>query len=146
MVWTVTYDLYRGFLIAVKEESDGFAYKIFKLENRCVKSGKHVVSVERALEKARQKIDDHLADRYDIEMNKKGMAELKSFLAQNVEHFDPNNNDELRYFAYDITDNKREAGATVRAFIEIKGNGDYGSAKTFSAPDEYFDIVDNEEK
>ena len=74
MVWTVTYDLYRGFLIKVQKARDesGFTYDIFKLKNRRVVGGRLVANVERALEKARQKIDERLVDRYDIELNEEG--------------------------------------------------------------------------
>ncbi|WLT09661.1 hypothetical protein RAM19_05890 [Bartonella apihabitans] len=91
MVWTITYDMYCGFLIKVREQEAGagFGYQIFKLKQSCVRSGKGLGSVEAALERARQKIDDELADRYDIELNRTGEAELKSFLMKNVKNFAP---------------------------------------------------------
>ena len=148
MVWTVTYDLYNGFLIKVQKAIDegGFTYDIFKLKNRRVGGGRLVASVERALEKARQKIDDRLVDRYDIKLNEEGQAELKSFLMKNVKNFAPNDDSQFFRYVAEITDSKREAGATFSGNIEIPGNGNYGSAKIYDAPDEYFDIVDNEEK
>jgi len=148
MVWTVTYDLYHGFLIKVQKAIDegGFTYDIFKLKNRRVGGGRLVASVERALEKARQKIDDRLVDRYDIELNEEGQADLKAFLEENDRNFDPNDDSQFFRYVAEITDSKREAGATIQASIEIRGNGNYGSAKIYSAPDDYFDIIDNEEK
>lgn len=148
MVWTVTYDLYRGFLIKVQKARDegGFTYDIFKLKNRRVGGGRLVANVERALEKARQKIDDRLVDRYDVELNEEGQADLKAFLEENVRNFDPNDDSQFFRYVTEITDSKREAGATASGNIEIPGNGDYGSAKIYDAPDDYFDVVDNDEK
>ena len=70
----------------------------------------------------------------------------KAFLEENVRNFDPNDDSQFFRYVSEITDSKRAAGATASGNIEIPGNGDYGSEKIYDAPDEYFDIVDNEEK
>ena len=148
MVWTITYDMYCGFLIKVREQEAGagFGYQIFKLKQSCVRSGKGLGSVEAALERARQKIDDELADRYDIELNRTGEAELKSFLMKNVKNFAPNDDDQFSEYVGKITDAKRDAGADSDGAMEIVLSGDYGDVATFTAPDDYFQIVDNGEK
>ncbi|WP_279110874.1 hypothetical protein [Bartonella apis] len=148
MAWTITYDMYCGFLIKVREQEAGagFGYQIFKLKQSCVRSGKGLGSVEAALERARQKIDDELADRYDIELNRTGEAELKSFLMKNVKNFAPNDDDQFSEYVGKITDAKRDAGADSDGVMEIVLSGDYGDVATFTAPDDYFQIVDNGEK
>lgn len=50
MVWTVTYDLYRGFLIKAQKARDegGFTYDIFKLKNRRVGGGRLVANARKS--------------------------------------------------------------------------------------------------
>lgn len=144
MPWTITYDTYCGFLIKVREqEGKGFCYKIFKLNQSCVRSGEGLANVGAALERAKQKIEDELVDRYDIELNRTGEAELKSFLMKNVKNFDPHDDDQFFNYVGKITDAKRDAGADSNGELEIVLSGDYGDVATFTAPDDYFQIVDN---
>ena len=144
MPWTITYDSYCGFLIEVREKANkGFCYDIFKLENQCVRSGEVLTSVQAALARAKQKIDDELMERYDIELNLAGRADLKEFLKENVKDFDPNDENELNYYAEQITDQKRDEGVGGNAILEIKVGESYGNVKIFCAPDCYFRVVDN---
>lgn len=144
MPWTITYDRYKGFLIEVREKANkGFCYDIFKLENECVRSGEGLASVQAALTRAKQKIDDELMERYDIELNLAGRAGLKEFLKENVKDFDPNDENELNYYAEQITDQKRDEGVGGTAMLEIKVGESYGNVKNFRAPDCYFRVVDN---
>ncbi|QHJ82721.1 MAG: hypothetical protein [Bacteriophage sp.] len=144
MPWTITYDSYCGFLIEVRKKANkGFCYDIFKLENQCVRSGEGLTSVQAALARAKQKIDDELMERYDIELNLAGRAHLKEFLKENVKDFDPNDENELNYYAGQITDQKRDEGVGGTAMLEIKVGESYGNVKIFRAPDCYFRVVDN---
>lgn len=144
MPWTITYDSYCGFLIEVREKANkGFCYDIFKLENQCVRSGEGLTSVQAALLRAKQKIDDELMERYDIELNLAGRAHLKEFLKENVKGFDPNDENELNYYAGQITDQKRDEGVGGTAMLEIKVGESYGNVKIFRAPDCYFCVVGN---
>ena len=144
MPWTITYDSYCGFLIEVREKANkGFCYDIFKLENQCVRSGEGLTRVQAALARAKQKIDDELMERYDIELNLAGRAHLKEFLKENVKDFDPNDENELNYYAGQITDQKRDEGVGGTAMLEIKVGESYGNVKIFRASDCYFRVVDN---
>lgn len=68
---------------------------------------------------------------------------LKSFLMKNVKNFGPSKDDQFLDYVGKVTDAKREAGAGRDGEIEIVLSGDYGDVARFTAPDDYFQIVDN---
>ena len=140
MTWTVTYESYRGLLIAVREqEADAkFRYDIFILDKRCICSGKGFESIEAALAAAREKLDDDLLEQYDIELTRDGEAELKEFLEENFKDFDP---DRLGFFVEELEGSKRYQGVGRASSIEIDSrHSKSGHTITFDAGDEYFQI------
>lgn len=143
MTWTVTYDNYCGCLIEVREQKADakFRYDIFILEKKCICSGKGFESVEAALTAAREKLDDDLLEQYDIELTDEGEADLKEFLEENFNDFDP---DRLWVFVEKLTDSKRDAGIGGTGALEIsRYYSQAGYPVTFDAGDEYFQIREN---
>lgn len=138
---TIKSEIYGGYEIDIYKIDKLFNYDIFSVNKYKIHCGKSFKTAEEALQTAKDELDDSLLEKFDIELNEKGEEELKSFLAENVKTFDPD--DDNQFFAYvgAITDSKRDAGVGNEGTIEIKVGKGYGNVAIFKAGDECFQVV-----